>query len=199
MHDKIEDARVSGKSVGRSRQGRRAGGARTSPAVDAQGLDPNGAAVDLPDKAALLPAVVRLRHRRRRRTRWTPRTAAISGSTSPRSTPRATARSTRSRTRSRSNGAPRRSSKALSAKAADLVKQLDAGANVASLAKAASVEVKSAKDIRRAAAPRSPPTSSPPCSRCRRTRRDRPRRPTDGWCSRSRPTRRRPMSPPTPA
>ena len=40
-------------------------------------------------------------------------------------------------------------SKALSAKAADLVKQIDAGASVASLAQAAGVEAKSAADIRR--------------------------------------------------
>ncbi|MFZ2105233.1 MAG: SurA N-terminal domain-containing protein, partial [Roseiarcus sp.] len=56
IHDKIEDARVSGKSVS---EAAKAVGleARNIPAVDAQGLDPNGAAVDLPDKEALLRAV----------------------------------------------------------------------------------------------------------------------------------------------
>ena len=39
--------------------------------------------------------------------------------------------------------------KALAAKAADLIKQIDAGASVASLAQAAGVEAKSAADIRR--------------------------------------------------
>jgi peptidyl-prolyl cis-trans isomerase D len=56
LHDKVEDARVTGKtlieaakSIGLQ--------ARTIAAVDAQGLDPTGAAVDLPEKTLLLSSV----------------------------------------------------------------------------------------------------------------------------------------------
>ena len=108
IHDKIEDARVSGKSLTEAAQ---AVGldARAIPAVDAQGRDKSGAAGrGLPDKDAVAARGLRLRRRRRRRSRSPPRIAASSGSRSPRSSPRATARSTRSRTRSPSSGATRK-------------------------------------------------------------------------------------------
>ena len=55
MHDKIEDARVSGKSL---IEAAKAVGltAQSIPAVDAQGEDPKGAPVNLPDKTELLRA-----------------------------------------------------------------------------------------------------------------------------------------------
>jgi peptidyl-prolyl cis-trans isomerase D len=55
LHDKIEDARVSGKPLAEAAKD---GGltAQTIAAVDAQGVDPNGAPVSLPDKTDLLRA-----------------------------------------------------------------------------------------------------------------------------------------------
>ena len=57
VHDKIEDARVSGKSLGEA--GKSLGLAtKEVPAIDAEGLDKSGVAVDgLDDKADLLRAV----------------------------------------------------------------------------------------------------------------------------------------------
>jgi peptidyl-prolyl cis-trans isomerase D len=55
IHDKIEDARVSGKSLAEAAKD--AGlTSQTIPAVDAQGLDPKGAPLSLPDKTDLLRA-----------------------------------------------------------------------------------------------------------------------------------------------
>ena len=55
LHDKIEDLRVSGKTLV---EAAKAVGltARSIAAVDAKGDDPSGAPVDLPDKAELLRA-----------------------------------------------------------------------------------------------------------------------------------------------
>jgi peptidyl-prolyl cis-trans isomerase D len=56
LHDKIEDARVSGKSLVEAAKS--AGlEARAIPAIDASGHDPAGAVVDLPEKPKLLAAV----------------------------------------------------------------------------------------------------------------------------------------------
>ena len=147
IHDKIEDARVSGKSLG---EAAKAVGleARNIPAVDAQGLDPSGAAVDLPDKEALLRAVF---------------ASDIGVDDAPLDTKDhgflwfdvAKVDPARDRPFDEVKDAVEKQwradevSKALSAKATDLVKQSDAGASVASLAQAAGVEAKSAADIRR--------------------------------------------------
>ena len=55
LHDKIEDARVSGKTLA---EAAKSVGLEASAiaSVDAQGRDPNGAALDLPDQAELLAA-----------------------------------------------------------------------------------------------------------------------------------------------
>ena len=147
IHDKIEDARVSGKSLGEA--AKTVGlEVRNIPAVDAQGLDPSGAAVDLPDKEALLRAVF---------------ASDIGVDDAPLDTKDhgflwfdvAKVDPARDRPFDEVKDAVEKQwradevSKALSAKAADLVKQIDAGASVASLAQAAGVEAKSAADIRR--------------------------------------------------
>jgi peptidyl-prolyl cis-trans isomerase D len=147
IHDKIEDARVSGKSLGEA--AKTVGlEVRNIPAVDAQGLDPSGAAVDLPDKEALLRAVF---------------ASDIGVDDAPLDTKDhgflwfdvAKVDPARDRPFDEVKDAVEKQwradevSKALSAKAADLAKQIDAGASVASLAQAAGVEAKSAADIRR--------------------------------------------------
>ena len=65
VHDKIEDARVSGKSLA---EAAKAAGLTTETvaAVDAQGQDPSGKPVNLPDKTDLLRDGLRLRRRARR-------------------------------------------------------------------------------------------------------------------------------------
>jgi peptidyl-prolyl cis-trans isomerase D len=147
IHDKIEDARVSGKSLGEAAKSVGLE-ARNIPAVDAQGLDPGSATVDLPDKEALLRAVF---------------ASDIGVDDAPLDTKDhgflwfdvAKVDPARDRPFDEVKDAVEKQwradevSKALSAKAADLVKQIDAGADVASLAKAAGVEAKSAADIRR--------------------------------------------------
>ena len=147
MHDKIEDARVSGKSLA---EAAKAVGLEARPiaAVDAQGRDPNGAAVDLPDKPSCSPPPSRPTSASTTR-RCRPRTAAVSGSTCegrPRARPPVRrGQGPKSEKQWRADAV----AKALSAKAADMVKQIDAGATLASLAQAAGLEAKSAADIRR--------------------------------------------------
>ncbi len=147
LHDKIEDARVAGKSlidaakdVGLE--------TRAIAAVDAQGLDPTGAAVDLPEKALLLRSVFAsdvgvddaALQTKDRGYLWF-EVAKVEPA--------------RERTFDEVKDAVEKQWRAdevarlLSAKALDMVKQLDAGATVASLAQGAGLESKSAADIRR--------------------------------------------------
>ena len=78
LHDKIEDERVSGKTL---IEAAKAVGltAQSIPAVDARGDDPKGAPVNLPDKPELLRAAFASDVGSMKR-RSTPRTAASSGS-----------------------------------------------------------------------------------------------------------------------
>jgi peptidyl-prolyl cis-trans isomerase D len=148
LHDKIEDARVSGKSLSEAAQ---AAGLdpRAIPAIDAEGLDKSGAAVEgLDDKAALLRAVF----------------ASDVGVDDP-------PVSTKDRgfvwfevtkvepPRDRSFDEVKDQvakqwredeiAKALSAKANDMVQKLNGGATLASLAEPEKLEVKSAADLHR--------------------------------------------------
>ena len=147
VHDKIEDARVSGKSLA---EAAKAAGLTTETvaAVDAQGQDPSGKPVNLPDKTDLL------------------RTAFASDvglDEAPLQTPDngyvwfAVTKIEPSHDRSFEEARPEveaqwraeQIDKALAAKADDLVKQIRAGASVASVAKSAGAEAKSAADIHR--------------------------------------------------
>jgi peptidyl-prolyl cis-trans isomerase D len=147
IHDKIEDARVSGKSL--TEAAKTVGlEARHIDAVDVQGLDPASAAVDLPDKAALLRAVF---------------ASDIGVDDAPLDTqdhgflwfdvakvdPAHDRPFDEVKDKVEKQWRADEVARALSAKAADLVKQIDAGAGVASLAQAAGGELKTAADIRR--------------------------------------------------
>jgi peptidyl-prolyl cis-trans isomerase D len=148
IHDKIEDARVAGKSLGESAK---AVGLETRAidAIDAEGRDKNGAPVEgLDDKADLLRAIF---------------ASDVGVDDQPLSTkdrgfvwfevvkvepPR-----DRSLEEVKDQVAKQwrdeEIAKALSAKAADMVRKLDGGASLASLAEPEKLEVKSAADIHR--------------------------------------------------
>ena len=147
IHDKIEDARVSGKSLAEA-----AKAAGLTPesvaAVDAQGKDPSGKPVSLPDKADLLRAAF----------------ASDVGLDEP---PLQTAdngyvwfavtKIDPAHDRTFEEAKPEveaqwraeQVDKALAAKADDLVKQIRSGASVADAAKSVGAEPKSAADIHR--------------------------------------------------
>jgi len=147
VHDKIEDARVSGKSL---IEAAKSVGleAQAIPAVDASGLDREGKPVQLPEAKSLLRAVF---------------ASDIGVDDAPISTKDrgyvwfdvTKVDPARAKSFDEVKDAVEKAwreeqvTKALSAKAADLVKQLDAGASLASVAQASGAEVKSASDIRR--------------------------------------------------
>jgi peptidyl-prolyl cis-trans isomerase D len=147
IHHKIEDARVSGKSLVDAAKSVGLE-ARNIAAVNAQGLDPSGAAVDLPEKSALLRAAFASDigvddaplNTKDRGFLW----FDVAKVDPARDRPFDEVKDTvEKQWRADEVG------KALGAKALDLVKQIDAGASVASLAQAAGVEAKSAADVRR--------------------------------------------------
>jgi peptidyl-prolyl cis-trans isomerase D len=147
VHDKIEDARVSGKPLA---EAARSVGleAVAIPAVDASGQDRDGKPVQLPEAKTLLREIF---------------ASDIGVDEAPINTKDrgytwfdvAKVDPAHDRPFDEVKDAVEKQwreeeiVKALSAKASDLVKQLDAGASLASLAQAAGVEVKSASDIRR--------------------------------------------------
>jgi peptidyl-prolyl cis-trans isomerase D len=147
IHDKIEDARVSGKSLVEA--AKEAGlTAQTIPAVDAQGNDPGGAPVNLPDKVDLLRAAF---------------ASDVGLDEAPLQTVSrgfvwfvitkvepAHARSfEESKAEVEKQWRAEETDKALVARAEDLVKQLGAGASVAEVAKSAGVAAKPAVDVHR--------------------------------------------------
>jgi peptidyl-prolyl cis-trans isomerase D len=147
VHDKIEDARVSGKPL--SEAAKDAGlPAQTIPAVDAQGRDPSGAEVNLPDKADLLRAVF---------------ASDVGLDEAPLQTKGAgfvwfsVAKIEPAHDRSFNDAKAEveaqwraeQVDKALAAKSDDLVRQLRAGGTIADLAKSAGAEAKTAADIHR--------------------------------------------------
>ena len=147
LHDKIEDARVSGKSLADAAKD--AGlDPRMIQAVDAAGLDPSGATVDLPEKALLVRSVFAsdvgvddaALQTHDHGYLWF-EVAKIDPA--------------RDRAFNEVKGEVEKQwradavAQALGAKALDMVKQLDAGAALASLAQPAAIEVKTAADIHR--------------------------------------------------
>ena len=147
VHDKIEDARVSGKSL--SEAAKEVGlTAQTIPAVDARGKDPSGNAVEAPDKADLLRAAF---------------ASDVGLDEAPLQTKGdgfvwfAISKVEPSHDRSFEEARPEVEAqwradeidKALAAKAADLVKQLQSGATLADLAKSVGAEAKTSTDVHR--------------------------------------------------
>ncbi len=147
IHDKIEDARVSGKSLAEA--AKEAGlTAQTVAAVDAQGKDPSGNPVGLPDKTDLSRAAF---------------ASDVGLDEAPLQTPDngyvwfAVTKVDPSHERSFEEARPEveaqwraeQVDKALAAKTDDLVKQIRSGAGVADVAKSVGAEPKSAADIHR--------------------------------------------------
>ena len=132
LHDKIEDARVSGKSLAEAAKSVGLD-ARQVAAVDDSGLDPKGAAVDLPEKTALLRAVFAsdigvddaALNTKDRGFLWFDVTKVD---------PAHERTFDEVKDKVEKQWRADEVGKALSAKAADLVKQLDAGATIADLA-----------------------------------------------------------------
>ena len=148
LRDKIEDARVSGKSlldaakdVGLA--------AQSIAAVDASGLDPKGEALDLPDKQELLRAAF---------------ASDVGLDEAPLQTkdggflwfeitkvdPAHERPFEEAKPEVEKDWRAEEVDKALAGKADDLVKQLSAGASVADVAKSVGAEAKSASDVHRA-------------------------------------------------
>jgi peptidyl-prolyl cis-trans isomerase D len=147
VHDKIEDARVAGKSV--SEAAKSVGlDARAIPAVDAQGIDPAGAAVDLPEKSLLLHSVFASDVGVDDAALQTADRGYLWFEVTKIDPPRDR---TFDEVKDKVEAQWRADevAQALGAKALDMVKQLDSGATLASLAQASGFEVKSAADIRR--------------------------------------------------
>ncbi len=147
IHDKIEDARVSGKSLADA--ARDAGlTAQTIAAVDVRGDDPDGAPVNLPDKSDLLRAAFASDvgldeaplQTKSRGFVWFEITKVE---------PAHDRAFEESKPEVEKQWRAEEVDKALAAKADDLVKQLRAGASVAEVAKGAGVEAKSAVDVHR--------------------------------------------------
>jgi peptidyl-prolyl cis-trans isomerase D len=147
VHDKIEDARVSGKTLAEAAKSVGLD-ARAIAAVDAQGRDEKGAALDLPDQAELLAS-------------------AYASDVGVDDAPLQTSNRgwlwfdvmkvdpARDRTFDEVKDQIEKQwraeavDKALSAKADDMVKQIEGGATLESLAQGAGLEAKSAVDLRR--------------------------------------------------
>jgi peptidyl-prolyl cis-trans isomerase D len=147
VHDKIEDARVSGKTLAEA--AKTVGlEARAVATVDAQGRDEKGAALDLPDQAELLAAAY---------------ASDVGVDDAPVQTNNhgwlwfdvMKVDPARDRTFDEVKDQVEKQwraeavAKALSAKADDLVKQIEGGATLATLAQNAGLEAKSAADLRR--------------------------------------------------
>ena len=147
IHDKIEDARVSGKSL--AEVAKDAGlTAQTIPAVDAQGLDPNGAPVSLPDKTDLLRAAFASDVGLDEAPLQTKDNGFVWFSIS-KIDPSHDRSFDEAKAEVEAQWRADEIAKALAAKADDLVKQLRAGGTVADIAKSVGAEAKTAADIHR--------------------------------------------------
>ena len=148
LHDKIEDLRVSGKSL--IEAGKAVGlTGQSIAAVDAQGRDPKGAPVNLPDKAELLRAAF---------------ASDVGIDEAPINTkdggfvwfdvtkidPAHDLTFEEAKGEVEKQWRADEVDKALAGKADDLIKEIKAGASVADAAKSAGAEMKSAQDIHRA-------------------------------------------------
>ena len=147
LHDKIEDARVSGKTLAEA--SKTVGlEARSIAAVDAQGRDDKGAALDLPDQAELLAAAY---------------ASDVGVDDAPLQTsnrgwlwfdvikvdPARDRTFDEVRDQVEKEWRAEAVAKALTAKSDDMVKQIEGGATLESLARSAGLEAKSAVDLRR--------------------------------------------------
>jgi peptidyl-prolyl cis-trans isomerase D len=147
IHDKIEDARVSGKSLSEVAKDNGLT-AQTIPAVDAQGKDPSGKSVDLPDKTELLRAVF---------------ASDVGLDEAPLQTkdngfvwfavtkvdPSHDRTFEEAKAEVEAQWRAEQVDKTLAGKSDDLIKQLKAGAAVAELAKGVGAELKTAVDVHR--------------------------------------------------
>ncbi|MBV8443859.1 MAG: SurA N-terminal domain-containing protein [Hyphomicrobiales bacterium] len=147
IHDKIEDARVSGKSL--AEVAKDAGlTAQAIPAVDAQGLDPKGAPVNLPDKTDLLRAAFASDVGLDEAPLQTKDNGFVWFSIS-KIEPSHDRSFDDAKAEVEAQWRADEIAKALAAKADDLVKQLRSGGTVADVAKSAGAEAKTAADIHR--------------------------------------------------
>jgi peptidyl-prolyl cis-trans isomerase D len=148
LHDKIEDLRVSGKSLLDAAKAVGLTG-QSIAAVDASGRDPNGAPVNLPDKAELLRAAfasdVGLDE--------APINAKDGGFVwfdITKVDPAHDLTFEEAKPEVEKQWRAEEVDKTLAGKADDLVKEIQAGASVADVAKRAGAEAKSAQDVHRA-------------------------------------------------
>ena len=147
VHDKIEDARVSGKPLAEA--ARDAGlTAQTIPAVDAQGRDPSGAEVSLPDKADLLRSAFASDVGLDEAPLQTKGNGFVWFSIA-KIEPAHDRSFDDAKVEVEAQWRAEEVDRALAARSDDLVKQLRAGATIADLAKSAGAEAKTAADIRR--------------------------------------------------
>ncbi len=147
VHDKIEDARVSGKPLAEA--ARDAGlTAQTIPAVDAQGRDPSGAEVNLPDKADLLRAVFASDVGLDEAPLQTKGNGFVWFSVA-KIEPAHDRSFNDAKAEVEAQWRAEEVDKALAAKSDDLVKQLRSGGTIADLAKSVGAEAKTAADIHR--------------------------------------------------
>ena len=148
LHDKIEDLRVSGKTILEAAKAVGLTG-RTIDAVDAQGRDPKGAPVNLPDAADLIRSAF---------------ASDVGLDEAPLDTkdggfvwfditkidPAHDLTFDEAKPEVEKQWRAEQVDKALAGKADDLVKEVKAGGNIASVAKSAGAEVKTATDVHRA-------------------------------------------------
>ncbi len=148
LHDKIEDLRVSGKSL---IEAAKAVGltAQSVAAVDARGDNASGAPVDLPDKAELLRAAfasdVGLDE-----AALNTKDGGFVWFDITKVDPAHELTFEEAKPEAEKQWRAEEVDKALAGKADDLVKQINSGSSVADAAKSAGAEVKSAQDVRRA-------------------------------------------------
>ena len=148
LHDKIEDLRVSGKTILEAAKAVGLTG-RTIDAVDAQGRDPKGAPVNLPDAADLIRSAF---------------ASDVGLDEAPLDTkdggfvwfditkidPAHDLTFDEAKPEVEKQWRAEQVDKALAGKADDLVKEVKAGGNIAAVAKSAGAEVKTATDVHRA-------------------------------------------------
>jgi peptidyl-prolyl cis-trans isomerase D len=147
IHDKIEDERISGKSVA---QAAKDAGLKTQTvaAVDAQGKDPSGKPVALPDKKDLLRSAFASDVGLDEAALQTPDNGYVWFAVT-KIEPAHARTFEEAKPEVEAQWRAEQVDKALAAKADDLVKQIRSGASVANVAKSVGAEAKSAADIHR--------------------------------------------------
>ncbi|HLX97178.1 MAG TPA: peptidylprolyl isomerase, partial [Roseiarcus sp.] len=156
LHDKIEDLRVSGKTILEAAKAVDLTG-RTIAAVDAKGVDPKGAPVNLPDKAELLPAAFASDVGLDEAALET-KDGGFVWFDITRVDPAHELTFEEAKPDVEKEWRADEVDKALAGKADDLVKQIKAGGSIADAAKAAGAEVKTATDVHRAGDMSFPPS-----------------------------------------